>query len=579
VKEAAVPVDLKQVEPPPRSGLAEDVLARARTLPDALEDLVARIPDVASMTFLDRRGREHRATVAEIHEGARHVHGLLRARGLERGEPVVVCMHTSLDLVRAFFGISCAGGVPALLAPPAHRFANLEVHATRLLRVIDNAGARLLYADDALAADLARVPGLPADLEIVGPSDAARAEAAAEPVPVGPRDLAAIQYSSGSTGAPKGVELSHGAVLENLRAFQASLGFDADDVHVNWAPLYHDMGLVDTFLLPLVRGCHTVLIPTPEFMRQPALWLWALHHYRGTASFAPNMAYALCARRIPERELEGLDLSAWRTSVVTAEPILHDTMRAFAERFAPHGLRPTTLTSAYGMAENVTCVTSGSPERELVVDEVDRAALARDGVARERPGDLALVSSGRPVRGTEVEIRDPEGRVVPDRCVGEIWFRGSCLFAGYRGDRERTEASCRDGWFRSGDLGYLARGELFFVSRAKDVIVLGGEKRAPQEVEEAVNEVPGVRTGCAVAFGVLNEARGTEDLAAVAETKERDPVLLQRIEREVRARVLAATGLPLRHLLLVPPGGVEKTTSGKLARAATRERYADRLRG
>jgi acyl-CoA synthetase (AMP-forming)/AMP-acid ligase II len=374
------------------------------------------------------------------------------------------------------------------------------------------------------------------------------------------------------------VLLTHRAILNNMRAVRRGLGLTNADVGVNWVPLYHDMGLIDTFVLPLLSGCPSVLIPTMDFMREPALWLWAIHHYRGAQSWAPNFAYALCAKRVPEADLEGLDLSSWRLALSGAEPVLAQTVRAFAERFRRYGFRPEAMTPIWGMAENVTVATAHPLDEPPRVDTLDRAVLAAEQRAEPAPGaGVEVVSVGTCLPGSEVEIRDETRHPLPERHVGAIWLRSSYLFTAYNRDPATTAESLVDGWFDTGDRGYLAGGHLYFVARDKDLIVIGGEKYVPHDVENVINAVPGVREGCAVAFGVLNDERGTEDLAAVVETKETGGAELSRLGDAIRAEVMRAIGIGLRHLVLVPPGGIEKTTSGKLARRATRARYADRL--
>jgi acyl-CoA synthetase (AMP-forming)/AMP-acid ligase II len=367
-------------------------------------------------------------------------------------------------------------------------------------------------------------------------------------------------------------------MLNNIRAVRDGLGLTPADVSVNWIPLYHDMGLIDAFLLPLLAGCPTVLIPTMDFMREPELWLWAIHRYGGTVSWAPNFAYTFCARRVPDERLAGLDLASWRVAINAAEPVLAPTIEAFAARFAAHGFRPEAMTPAWGLAENVTIATAHPVAEPPRVETIDRAVLATEGVAAPG-GDLASVAIGRCLPHCEVRVRDDARADLPNRHVGAVWLRTNSLFEGYLGRPAETARVLVDGWLDTGDRGYLADGHLHFIARDKDLIVIGGEKYAPHDVETAINRVPGVREGCAVAFGVLSEGRGTEELAAVVETREHEEAALATLRDAVRREVVRATGLLLRHVVLVPPGGIEKTTSGKLARRATRARYADRFAG
>jgi acyl-CoA synthetase (AMP-forming)/AMP-acid ligase II len=540
--------------------------------------LAERFPTFRCLTFVDRDGAEAHVTLSTLWARAREAEGLLRASGLPPGKAVLLALPTSMDLVAAYLGTMLAGGIPGLLATPSNRVADEGVYAARVGAILANARAHALYAAPEIAAIVRGAgPDVLAGARLVTPDELGAPSRAPLPA-VGPDDVATVQYSSGSTGTPKGILLTHRAMLDNVRAVRDGLGLVPADVSVNWIPLYHDMGLIDAFLLPLLTGCPTVLIPTMDFMRDPALWLWAMHRYGGAISWAPNFAYTLCAHRVPDEDLAGLDLSSWRIAINAAEPVLAPTIEAFTRRFAAYGFRPEAMTPAWGLAENVTIATAHPVAVPPRVEHIDREALATDGVAR--PGDasgVASVAIGRCLPRSEIEIRDARGTALPDRHVGTIWLRTQSLFLGYHRDEARTRQTLIDGWLDTGDQGYVAGGDLFFVSRDKDLIVIGGEKYAPHDVETAINRVPGVRQGCAVAFGVLNEERGTEELAAIVETRVDGDAERAALEQALRAEVLRAIGLALRHVILVPPGGVEKTTSGKLARRASRHRWAERL--
>ena len=565
--------------PPPPSPVPHGFTDGAETLTGALQLLAERFPDFPCLTVLDRRGHEARLALGELWTRAGHVQAALVARGLRPGDIALLALPTGPDLLAAYFGVMRAGGVPGLIATPSNRVADRHVYAVRVGAIIADATARVLICD----ADLAGLFGgdgqaLLAGAALLTPADIPATAAAPPPRAATPDGIATVQYSSGSTGTPKGILLTHRAMLNNIRDVRDGLGLTPADVSVNWIPLYHDMGLIDAFLLPLLSGCPCVLIPTMDFMRDPALWLWAVHRYRGTLSWAPNFAYTICAKRVADAELAGLDLSSWRIAINAAEPVLASTIAAFTRRFAAHGFAPGAMTPAWGLAENVTIATAhpvGTPPR---VETIDRPALVSEALARPTDGDgLASVAIGRCLPRCAVEVRDEQGRALPDRRVGEVWLRTDSLFVGYHGNPELTARVLVDGWLNTGDRGYLVDGDLHFIARDKDVIVVGGEKYAPHDLEIIINRVDGVREGCAVAFGVLNEERGTEDIAAVAETKLEDAAALEALREQIRAAVTAATGLALRHVILVPPGGIEKTTSGKLARRATRARYAEAL--
>jgi len=560
-------VRLQGAARPPASPVPRSLLDAAETLPDALSELARRYPEFRCLVIADRRGGERSVALGELWKRARVVQAHLVAAGLSPGDVVLLSLPTGAELVSAYFGVLLAGGAPGLIATPSNRVADPSVYAERVGAILRDARAHTFYAAPEVAA-------------IFGGEGAAHLVAAAPAVPVAPaapRDVATVQYSSGSTGQPKGILLTHEAMLNNIRAVRDGLGLGADDVSVNWIPLYHDMGLIDAFLLPLFTGCPTVLIPTMDFMTDPALWLWAMHRYEGAISWAPNFAYSVCARRVPDADLAGLDLSRWRIAINAAEPLLAPTLDAFVERFAAHGFRPEAMTPAWGLAENVTIATAHPVGERPRVETVDRQALATEEVARPAPDGIPSVAIGRCLPHCEVEIRGEDGTPLPDRRVGAVWLRSNSLFDSYLGDPETTARVRVAGWLDTGDQGYVDGGDLFFVSRDKDLIVIGGEKYAPHDVETIINRVPGVRQGCAVAFGLLDELRGTEDLAAVVETRAAGYEATA-LDTAIRDAVLRTTGLSLRHLVLVPPGGVEKTTSGKLARRATRARHAEALR-
>jgi acyl-CoA synthetase (AMP-forming)/AMP-acid ligase II len=565
------------VRPLPPSPVPRSLLDDAPTLTHAFRELVERHPDFECLTVLDRHGREARTTLRSLWDRARAIQSTLVADGLRPGDVALLVLPTSPELLSAYFGVILAGGIPGLVATPSNRVADMAVYARRIGAILRDARARVLYCD----AEVAQLfeggdAGLLGDAVLRSPAAVSDIAAPATAYDPDPDSIATVQYSSGSTGTPKGILLTHRAMLNNIRAVRDGLGLTPRDVSVNWIPLYHDMGLIDAFLLPVLSGCPTALIPTMDFLREPSLWLWAIHAYRGAVAWAPNFAYAICAKRLRDDEIEGLDLSSWRIAINAAEPVLAHTIELFAHRFGRYGFRPTAMTPAWGLAENVTIATAHPVGEAPRVETIDREALSARGLALPTTGDgLVSVAIGRCLPHCEVECRGADGRALADRHVGTVWLRTNSLFRGYHGKAEMTQQVLVDGWLDTGDRGYLADGDLFFISREKDLVVIGGEKYAPHDIETAINQVAGVREGCAVVFGYLNEERGTEDLVAVIETKETDAAALDALRETIRQAVARATGLGLRHVVLVPPGGVEKTTSGKLARRATRQRYAD----
>ena len=571
---------LRSLAPPPASPVPRGLLDDAATLTGALATMVAHHADFECLIVCAEDGGETRLSLADLWRRAGTVQAVLGARGMVPGERVIVILPTGPELLAAYFGVLRAGGVPGLVATPSNRVSDPTVYAQRVGAILANARARGIICDTDVAARLRAAPGACAGAILLTPDEMRHAGDVPEPR-IGSADtIATVQYSSGSTGVPKGILLTHRAMLNNIRAVRDGLGLSTADVSVNWIPLYHDMGLIDAFLLPLLSGCPTVLIPTLAFMKDPALWLWAIHRYRGTISWAPNFAYTLCANRVAAEALAGLDLSSWRIAINAAEPVLASTIERFSARYAAQGFRAEAMTPAWGLAENVTIATAHPVEARPFVERIDRRRLATDNVAVPAgAGDdaLASVAIGRCLPHCAVEIRDASGRAVPERQLGTIWLRTNSLFSGYHGDAADTARVLVDGWLNTGDQGYLVGPDLFFIARQKDLVVIGGEKYAPHDIETLINRVPGVREGCVVVFGVLSEARGTEDVCAVVETRESTPGARAQLVEAIRVAVASATGIGLRHVLLVPPGGVEKTTSGKLARSATQRRWAAEL--
>jgi fatty-acyl-CoA synthase len=394
-----------------------------------------------------------------------------------------------------------------------------------------------------------------------------------------PEDAAYVQFGSGSTGLPRGALIQHHAVLGHLDALSEGFAFGGGDVSVGWLPLHHDMGLVTQVLLPLAVGGRSVLIAPATWLRRPAVLMRAVHRHGGSLSTMPNFAFAYCVRRIGDAEMEGVDLGSWRTLVCGGEPIRRETMQRFAARFAPWGLSPAALMAGYGLAENTVGVTHGAQGGGIRAERVSRVALERNGVARpETTGDDALdvVSCGAPFSGTEVGIVDDSGAPLPDRAVGEIRVRGAALFAGYHRQPEETAAALRDGWFYTGDRGYIADGELYVVDRRADLIITAGRNISPPEIEEAISAAFGDAVRRAVAFGMPDDRLGTELPVVVVEV----PARLESRRRaalagQIRLHVKEAVDVHLADVRLVRTGWIEVTTSGKLARNATRARYLE----
>jgi acyl-CoA synthetase (AMP-forming)/AMP-acid ligase II len=387
-----------------------------------------------------------------------------------------------------------------------------------------------------------------------------------------------LQCTSGSTGLPKGVALSHGNLLANVEQIGLGVEATAADVVVSWLPLNHDMGIIGCLLFAIYWGMDLVLQTPSRFLRRPSTWVRTIAEYRGTLSPAPNFAYGYLTARVRPDEIDGIDLSSWRVAFCGAEPIDAGTMRKFEECFAHYRLRPSVILPCYGLAEASLAVTFHAWGTPLETDLVDRDALGAEG--RAEPGaslstSTEIVCCGAPLPGTEVKIVDAEGAPLEERRIGRILVRGPSVMRGYYQLPERTAEVLSAGWLDTGDLGYLCGGKLFVTGREKDVVIIRGKCYAPTEFEWAAGEVDGVREGAAVAFGIFDPQRGTELLHLVCEAETSNPAERSRLRDEVMARVAARTGIRPDIVHFVRRYAIPKTTSGKLQRAKTKQMYLE----
>ncbi len=515
-------------------------------------------------------------TYGDLSAEAAAVAAGLAGRGLQPGESVAIMLPTGREYFTAFMGTLMAGGVAVPIYPPA-RPSGLEEHLRRQAAILGNALAAVLVTvpEARLVARLLRahVPSLRTVTTVAD----LRAGGAGPPHAAAPGDVALLQYTSGSTGDPKGVMLSHRHLLANIRAMGAAEAPTPSDVFVSWLPLYHDMGLIGAWLAGLYHGFPLAVMSPLAFLARPARWLRAICEQHGTLSASPNFGYELCLRHVSDAELTGVDLSSWRLAFDGSEPVRAGTIRRFTDRFAPYGLRPEAMTPAYGLAEAGVGLTFPPLGRGPVLDIIDRGALARRAravpVAADDRRALQLVSCGRPLPGYQLRVVDAAGEELAERREGQLEFAGPSATPGYFRNEAATRALRRGGWLDTGDLGYLAGGELYLTGRAKDIIIRGGRNLHPDELEEAVGRLAGVTRGRVAVFASADPAAGTERLVLVAETRAQDAEALAALRGTITALAVDLLGTPPDEVVLAGPGSVLKTTSGKTRRAATRERY------
>ena len=526
-----------------------------------------------SVTFVVG-GSEDVVSWGELHEQAKVYAAALQARGVRPGDHVALLSPTTRSLVTAIQGTWLAGGTIVVLPLPM-RLSSIDEFVAQTRRRIQHADAGLVVVDPELAAFMTPEPG---DPPMVGFDDLAGGDARrwVRP-PDDPGRLAILQFTSGSTSDPKGVMLPDRVLCANLDGVAEAATLDPDDdVLVSWLPLYHDMGLVGLLTLPMSTGARLVLGAPQDFTAKPARWMEWMSTYGGTATAGPNFSWVLATRALARSE--PLDLSRLRVALNGAEPIDPDQVEAFVAAGRRHGLRPEAVFPAFGMAEVAIGGTFPEPMSGMVTDCVDRRVLETERYAAPvdpgADGSRRLPLLGRPVPGLEIRIVDPDtGIPLREREVGELEIRGTSVTPGYYRRPDANSQLFRDGWLRTGDLAYLLDGQLVMCGRIKDVIIVGGRNLFPEDVERAVGQLEGVRAGNVIAFGADGD-RGRESLVVVAESRAVDDDVAT-LRRLVAERVRDAVGVPARDIVLVAPGTLPKTSSGKLQRSLCRRQYRD----
>lgn len=539
-------------------------------------------PDAPALTLLYPGDVRDTLSVAELRREAIAWGRALERAGIGPGDLVLLVLRHSRALPAALWGALYRCAMPSVFPFLSERTAP-EVYLRRVRDLVQVAGVRTIVTDDDSRSGIeSSLSGLPGRVLTVADLGADRGAALGDddqpdwPLP-DPDAIACLHHSSGTTGMQKAITLPHRSILASVRNYGEALGLVPDDVVVSWMPLYHDGGLIMGFMLPLLSDLHLVLMSPFHWVNAPQDLFRAVHAFKGTLTWMPNFGYNHCARRVRDEDLEGVDLSTWRALTNAAEPVRLDSHRLFAQRFAPFGFRESALASSYGMAECTALVTSSRMGAPATVDWIDRQALQIERravpVAPESPGALAVVGSGHPVRGAELRIVDAQGQDLPERGVGQILVRCESMFRGYHGRPDLTERVMRDGWHVSGDVGYLADGQIHVTGRLKDLIIVAGRNIHPEDIEDAANEVAGIKRGRCVAFGVADPRVGTEVVVLICELlAPLDEAARQRVASDVRARVWLQE-IALADVQLVDERWMLKTSSGKISRAANRDKY------
>ena len=568
------------------------------TFTDILHTHYQTHPDQTALIMQQAGQPDRTVSYRELLSGANGFASTYARRGIQPGEVVILILQHGEDLVHAFYGAILHGAIPAIMPFLTEKLLPERYRADLASLVgVTRPSAVVTYPEfepEVYAA--LRVP-----IGLAAPSEGGRGAALGEGTSVrevivtgqvdapsepdftvlggmrrAAEDTVLLQHSSGTTGLQKGVALSHRAVLNQVEMYKRSLHFNSHDVIVSWLPLYHDMGLIAGFLMPVLTGNPLVLMSPFDWVRSPVRLMKAISQYRGTLAWMPNFAYNFCAQKVRARDLEGIDLSSWRGLINCSEPMRYESQMAFLERFQPYGFLPSALLTCYAMAENTFAVSQGGVDEPATIDEIDREAMQVERVARpaqEGRPTTKMVSAGRPIANTQVKVVDERGNTLPERQIGELALRSDCMLTGYYHRPDATEKAFIDGWYLTGDYGYMANGEVYVAGRKKDLIIVGGKNVYPQDLELLAMQVPGVHAGRVSAFGVFNDQAGTEDVIVVAEVDSQDPDERARIANEIRQAINRGSAIAVRHVHIVNAPWIVKTSSGKTARLANREKY------
>ena len=549
-------------------------LAEAKTLIDVLEQHSRLQPEALHITLLTGED-EIPLSYDQLRQGALRIAAQLRGLELAPGEPVAIMLPTCADYFYSFFAILYCGGIPVPLYPPA-RPTQIEEHVRRHRKILANAGTKILITVPEIKAVARLLMSQVPELTKIVTTDSLHGQP--EPLPLlhKEHDIAFLQYTSGSTGDPKGVVLTHANLLANIRAMGRVCRVTAGDVFVSWLPLYHDMGLIGAWLGSLCHGCRLVVMPPLSFLARPERWLRTIARFGGTLSASPNFGYEICATRLSDQDLEGLDLSSWRMAFNGAEPVIPDTLRRFRDRFQPYGFRPEALAPVYGLAESSVGLLFPAPDSGVRIDRVAREKfVSGQAVPVLRPEEAALefVCCGRPLPGHQVRVVDAQGRELPERREGRLQFKGPSATSGYFRNPAETKKLFRGEWLETGDLAYFAGGEVYLTSRIKDIIIRGGRNIYPHELEEIVGNIPGIRKGCTAVFGSVKEQGETERLVVLTESRQTRPETLTDLRQQIIDATVELLAMPPDDVVIGRPGTVLKTSSGKIRRSACRQLY------
>lgn len=553
-----------------------------KTFTDSLLDSYEKYPDRVIINLITSGFPDQNISYRDLIKGSANFTAELIRRKIKPGEVVILVLQHGTELVYAYFGCILHGAIPSIMPFLTEKLIP-ERYRTDLASLIKitKPSAIITYCDF--------------DFEIrsaIGEKSSVREVIFIEKISLGDgfpafqgtnrneNDIALLQHSSGTTGLQKGVALSHRAVFNQLESYQKAIQLQSEDVIVSWLPLYHDMGLIACFLMPILLRISLVIMSPFEWVRAPYKLFRLISQYHGTLCWLPNFAYNFCADKIRDHQLENIDLSSLRAVINCSEPVHWESHQKFIVHFEKYGLKQNVLGACYAMAENVFAVTQSGITSKLKIDEIDRdefQRLKRASPTSNSDVSIKMVSNGRPIENTQINIISEKGEILPERQVGQVVIKSNCMLTGYYNRPKETNKSMLEGWFKTGDLGYIADGELFVSGRIKDLIIVGGKNIYPQDIEYLVIKVEGVLSGRVVAFGLYNEKLGTEEVVVVAEANVESDNDKEIICEAIKKVVAQNSAISLKNAYIVRPKWLIKTSSGKIARGANRDKYLKEL--
>ncbi len=571
-----------------KNGMNDDTSSRrevglsgAATLIDVLGEHVRIQPEAGHIVLVDGED-ELSISYGMLQRESLKVAVRLREINIGYGDTVAIMLPTSPDYFHSFFGVLYCGAIPVPLYPPA-RPTQIEEHVRRHRKILSNAGAKVLITVAEVRAVarliMSQVPDL---VKILTLDDLYSEHIEHVPLSHKEQDIAFLQYTSGSTGDPKGVILTHANLLANIRAMGRVCEVTPQDVFVSWLPLYHDMGLIGAWFGSLYHGCRLVVMSPLSFLARPERWLRSIERFRGTLSASPNFGYEICATRLDDADLDGLDLSSWRMAFNGAETVIPATMRRFEQRFKNYGLQEGVLSPVYGLAESSVGLVFPKPAEGVRIDRVRRDEFSGSGKAIIAQQDdttaLEFISSGSPLPGHQVRVVDDQNREIPEREEGRLQFKGPSATSGYYRNQDETRSLFCGDWLETGDLGYIASGEVYLTGRQKDIIIRGGRNIYPHELEEAIGDIDGIRKGCTAVFA-SRDKESAETLIVLSESRKRNADDLQLLKKRINEVTIELLGMGPDEIIISLPGTVLKTSSGKIRRSACRQLYESGLIG